>query len=65
MRLTMKYTADETEMRLLRRITEKTLLYRERSGNIRRTYYCENFNKWVLCRNRNKTSTSVEWLTEH
>lgn len=63
-RLTTKYTVEATNMRVLHRITGKTLLEKQESGNLRRIYIWENINKWLLGRKRNRTSTSVEWITE-
>ncbi|XP_044745133.1 uncharacterized protein LOC123306997 [Coccinella septempunctata] len=45
---------ETTEMRVLRRITGKTLRDRERSENIRRECKTENINEWVRGR-------KVEW----
>ncbi|XP_030765794.1 uncharacterized protein LOC115889857 [Sitophilus oryzae] len=40
------------EMKILRKITSKTLLDRERSNNIRKTCKVDNINEWVLSRSR-------------
>ena len=52
-----KQLLETTEMRVLRRITGKTLFDRERSENVRERCKVENINNWVLNR-------KVEW-NEH
>lgn len=49
-------------MKILHRITGKTLWDIERGENIRKICTVENVNKWVLREKLSETSTSAKWM---